>query len=93
LVLDPLKIKRGKYVIRHPSSVILIASLVLFSGCYEDGKEMNEAKKTEAPLTFAEGSNLNMEQTYAWAQSEPNAVKAGNLFLKANLSRTTAVRR
>jgi hypothetical protein len=89
LGLDLQKIKKGNnHVIRHPGRLSCV-----FLGCYEDSKEINEVQKIDAPLTFGVGSNFNMEQTYAWAQSEPNAVKAGNLFLKANLSRTTAVRR
>jgi hypothetical protein len=63
---------------------------VLATSCHDEIDTSSPTESQEQPITFGDGSNFNMEQVYAWAQAEPDDVKAGNLFLKANLSRTTA---
>lgn len=67
-----------------------LVALILVTGCYVENIDTDDLDKKEQNLVFDRGSNFNIEQIYAWAQSEANQTRGGNLFLKANLSRATA---
>jgi hypothetical protein len=83
-------VHRPSSIVHRPSSIVLASLLILFSGCQSEFDEPESLEQIDKSLTFGKGSNFNREQVSAWADSETDLIKSGNLFLKSNLSRTTA---